>query len=642
MTAPHQVALQRLSDEFQQMSQQMARVAGQFSELQRTLAPPAPMNPPAPPPLPHTYPYPGPVAAPVATPPRPVPPPPSPPSVQLPPPPPPSFAPVAPRPTLSARLGTDDGPGWIGKLLAVAGVAVTLIGVVLLLVLAAQAGILRPELRVAAGAVLAGGLTAVGVRMNRRPGGQVGAVALAATGIAAAYMDIVAVTAIYEWLPGVAGLLLAALIAGAGLTLARRWDSQQLGLLVLVPLTILAPVVADGISLLLLGFMIALSAATLPVQIGKDWVWMHAARTAAVTLPLLFALFIAAVAGALRFGEDPWLLGGACAIAALLAVVGALLLLPHSSRRVAMALLTVFGTLPALVAATAVPRVLGAVIAAALAVGLLAIVARPRRLPGVDGAVAAIFSALSAVAALIAVTVAFAGYVEGPVLLGLSLVVGVAGRRSVVARWVAAGFATIGAMLYLAFAPPETLLSAVEPSAAGAVSTLVSSVLLVATALVIAWTWTRGARLDVDTVRLVWAGAAVVALYAVTMFTVTAGVLFGGDGGFLAGHMVATICWIAAAAALFVLARRRPGGDARTVPLAGGLGLTAAATAKLFLFDLGTLDGMFRVAAFIVVGLVLLGMGANYARSLAAVDRGPANSEENASTMAKTQIDSKE
>ena len=39
------------------------------------------------------------------------------------------------------------------------------------------------------------------------------------------------------------------------------------------------------------------------------------------------------------------------------------------------------------------------------------------------------------------------------------------------------------------------------------------------------------------------------------------------------------------------------------------MALVAAAVAKLFLFDLGTLDGMFRVAVFIVVGLVLLGMG---------------------------------
>ena len=49
------------------------------------------------------------------------------------------------------------------KLLAVAGVAVTLIGVVLLLVLAAQAGILRPEFRVAAGGGLAVALVASGV-----------------------------------------------------------------------------------------------------------------------------------------------------------------------------------------------------------------------------------------------------------------------------------------------------------------------------------------------------------------------------------------------------------------------------------------------------------------------------------------------
>jgi uncharacterized membrane protein len=49
--------------------------------------------------------------------------------------------------------------------------------------------------------------------------------------------------------------------------------------------------------------------------------------------------------------------------------------------------------------------------------------------------------------------------------------------------------------------------------------------------------------------------------------------------------------------------------------------------AKLFLFDLGTLDGMFRVAVFIVVGLVLLGMGAGYARLLERQDQ-PADQEE--------------
>ena len=57
------------------------------------------------------------------------------------------------------------------------------------------------------------------------------------------------------------------------------------------------------------------------------------------------------------------------------------------------------------------------------------------------------------------------------------------------------------------------------------------------------------------------------------------------------------------------------------VPIGGGLALVAAAMAKLFLFDLGTLDGIFRVVVFIVVGLVLLGMGAGYARLLEKQDR---------------------
>ena len=90
----------------------------------------------------------------------------------------------------------------------------------------------------------------------------------------------------------------------------------------------------------------------------------------------------------------------------------------------------------------------------------------------------------------------------------------------------------------------------------------------------------------------------------------------GGDHlGFYAGHMTATICWIGMAAGLFGYAARRPRTE-RSVPIGGGLGLVAAAMAKLFLFDLGTLDGIFRVAVFIVAGLVLLGMGAGYARLL--------------------------
>ncbi len=571
MTAPHSAVVARLSADFAALSHQLARVSSDLAELDRVLGP----RPPQP------FPVPPPRYAP----------------------PPPPYAPPPPRP----RRERSDG--WIGKLLAVAGVAVTLIGVVLLLVLAAQAGILRPEFRVAAGAALAASLVSAGWRLNGRSGGRVGSIALAATGIAAAYMDVVAVTAIYHWVPAPAGLVLASFVTGAGLTLSRRWDSQQLGLLVLVPLIVLAPIVTDGITLLLVGFMLALSAASLPVQIGRDWVWLHGARTAAASMPLLVALMVRHVDGR----QDLWLACG-CGVAALLALVCAIVLLPGTSNRAAVALLTAAGVSPLLCVGWAVDRVVAALLIAALSAAVLAIALLGDRLPGVPGVARQVFSALSAVAALIAVTVGFDGPVAGPVLLAMAAVTAVAGRRDSVARWAAIGFAMVGAGVHLGVASLSTLWVPTGVSAATGVSTLVSSLLLaVATVAVV---WSHSGR---D--RVLWAGAAAVVAYAITSFTVTAGVLIGGTGpGFYAGHMAATICWIAMAAAVLGYAVRLPRAD-RSVPIAGGLGLVAAAVTKLFLFDLGTLDGMFRVAVFIVVGLILLGMGSGYARLLDRQDR---------------------
>ena len=592
MTEPHSAVISRLSADFAAISRQLTRVSGDLAELDRILTerpgvpgPVAMPVPPAPPSQPVPQPY-----WPQYPPPRPSP-------VWQPP------APVPPKPR------TERSEGWIGKLLAVAGVAVTLIGVVLLLVLAAQAGILRPEFRVAAGAVLAAALVAVGWWLNSRPGGRVGAIAAVATGIATAYMDVIAVTTIYEWVAPPVGLVVAAAIGGAGLTMARRWDSEHLGLLVLVPLIGLAPVVTDGISLLLIGFMLALAAVSLPVQLGRDWIWLHAARIAAAVLPLLVALLA-------RFvdGRDDLLLAAACGIAAVIAVVAGLILLPRTTNRVAMALLTAAGVLPALCVGLAVDRVVAALMAAAVAATLLAVVLLADSWPGVAGVVRHVLAATAAVAVLIAVTAGFDGRLAGPVLLAIAVVLAIAARKDTVARWASAGFAVFGTLAHLAYARPDALFDPIPVSAATGVSTLVSSVLLAvaAVALVRAWDPTESA---------LWVGAAAVVVYAVTTCTVTAGMLVaGGQGGFYAGHMAATILWIVMAAALFGYAARIPRED-RSVPIGGGLGLVAAAMAKLFLFDLGTLDGIFRVVVFIVAGLILLGMGAGYARLLERQDR---------------------
>ena len=592
MTEPHTAVISRLSADFAALSHQLARVSADLNALDRILAEraPTPVRQPVAPPQPWYPPPPPPAAMPRW---RPYPP--------------PAFPGKSSPPAAAKSSARSDG--WIGKLLAVAGVAVTLIGVVLLLVLAAQAGILRPEFRVAAGGMLAVALVATAWWLYGRPGGRVGAIALAATGIAAAYIDVIAVTTIYDWVSAPVGLILAAGIAGFGLALARRWGSEHLALLVLVPLLGLAPIVTDGVTLLLVGFMLALSAVSVPVALGLDWIWLHGARIAVAVVPLLVAL----AARYLDSREDLWL-AGACGIAALLAIGSALILLPGTANRVAMALLTAAGVSPVLCVALAVDRVIAALMAAALAGTLLAIVLVVERFPGVPGVARQVFSALSAVAALIAVTVAFDGIIEGPVLLAAALVVAVAGRRDVVARWAAIGFAFVGAGVYLSYSPPGALLEPTAIGAAAGISTLVSSILLAACVVALVWSW--GSK-----VRALWAGAVAVIGYAVTDFTVTMGMLIGGDGrGFYAGHMAATICWIVMAAALFGYAARLPRAD-RSVPIGGGLGLVAAAMAKLFLFDLGTLDGIFRVTVFIVVGLILLGMGAGYARLLEKQDK---------------------
>lgn len=572
MTEPQRAVVARLSADVAAISAYLARVSADLTELDRQLASSPQYVPPA-------------YAAP------------------------PQYQPQHVEPVGYSPPKPTRDEGWIGKLLAVAGVAVTLIGVVFLLVLAAQAGLLRPEIRVAAGAALAGGLVGAGWWLYRRPGGRTGAVALTATGIAAAYMDVIALTTIYDWVSAPAGLVLAALIGGGGLTLARRWNSEQLGLLVLVPLLVLAPIVVGGVTLLLVAFMLALSAASLPVQISKDWLWLHAARIAAGTLPLLVALLGVYFAD----GRDPWLVG-ACGIAALLAIAAALILLPGTANKSAMAVLTAAGVLPVLSVALAVDRVVAALMAAALAAGLLAIVLISDRLPGVDGAVRRIWTVLSALSALTAVVVAFDGPIAGPVLLAMALVVATAGRQHAMAKAISIGFAAVGAIYYLGWAPPHTLLWGTSTSAGVAASTLIASILLIAWSVTIVWAFDRRNSAW-------WAAAAVVAGYAVTTFAVTTGVLIGGtDSGFYAGHMAATICWIGLAAALFGYAARLGRAD-RSVPIAGGLALVAAAMAKLFLFDLGTLDGIFRVVVFIVVGLVLLGMGAGYARLLEKQDQ---------------------
>jgi uncharacterized membrane protein len=221
---------------------------------------------------------------------------------------------------------------------------------------------------------------------------------------------------------------------------------------------------------------------------------------------------------------------------------------------------------------------------------------------------------MSAASALIAVTAAFKGQVATSVLLAMALVVAVVGRRETAARWIAVGLGGVGFGMYLWNTPPDVLTTGTVLPLETAISTLVASVAAVGWAAASAWSMVlpddsvSGADGNESCARTWWVAAGGVTVYSITAFTVTGGVLIGGPGGgFFAGQVAATICWIGLAAALFALALRMDR-ERQAAPIAGGLALTFSAMAKLFLFDLGTLDGIFRVVAFIVAGLILLAM----------------------------------
>jgi len=178
----------------------------------------------------------------------------------------------------------------ISRVLAVAGAGVTLVGVVMLLILAAQAGWFGPELRVGVGAVFSIALVYIGSRVFGKPGGRVGGIAVAATGIAGLYLDVVAMTVIYEWLETSIGLVAAFGIAAAGVALAVSWRSQAMAVLILTGVALCAPVLTGGITPALVCFFAATFVASFAAQLGRDWPILGAVRTVPIVVVSLIAI----------------------------------------------------------------------------------------------------------------------------------------------------------------------------------------------------------------------------------------------------------------------------------------------------------------------------------------------------------------
>jgi uncharacterized membrane protein len=505
--------------------------------------------------------------------------------------------PIGPRPpTLVERLrGRLSGPA----LLAVTGAVVTLLGVVLLLVLAASRGWFSPPGRVAAGALLGTVLVGLALRLHRRPEARTGALALAGTGVTALYLTVAAATALYGLLPDVAGLAAALAVAAGAMALADRWRSRALAVGSLAGAALLAPFVADGPGPLLVALVVVLQAAAVPVVVRHGWGVLAATAATASALYGLVGPY-----------DEPLVPAIAAAVAALVVGLVPTLLLGRPGTRaapVAVAWVVAAAPLPLLALASRVDRWPGAGLALLAAVALVALA-----VPAGRAAVRLTALVAGSVAVLVATVVAFDGGTLDAVLLGEGVVVLVAAAvvRSRPALLVGGGFAVIGYLGALAGDLPDpTSVPALPLPLRGLVLALL--VLAAAVAALLAAGRTGLIRADAGTAVL-WVPLALVALHGATTTVVTAALLVSPDrAGFLAGHALVTVSWTVAA--LVLLAR----GITRPALRAAGAVLVAAAVGKLVLFDLLALDGLARVAAFLGAGLVLLAAGHRYARLVA-------------------------
>jgi len=229
--------------------------------------------------------------------------------------PPPAPEPVPPRRALprfdlGALFARFDLLGAGG--LAVAGGAVTALGITLLFVLAAERGWIGPMERVAAGALLSAIVFGTGIVLHRRYGQMAAGLAAVGAGIAGGYATLAAAAALYHLVPDAAALGIAAAIAGVAVAVSLVWGSELVAALGLVGAA-LAPALEaldSGIGAPAVAFGLVVLAATAVVAVVRRW-------------ELLLAVVLAVVGA-----QAAWLVASEApaADAATLAVVAALAL----------------------------------------------------------------------------------------------------------------------------------------------------------------------------------------------------------------------------------------------------------------------------------------------------------------------------
>ncbi|MFC5996063.1 DUF2339 domain-containing protein [Pseudonocardia hispaniensis] len=499
------------------------------------------------------------------------------------------------------------------KVLAWTGAGVTLLGVVLLLVLAVSQGWFAPAGRVIGGAVLGLTLLCLAGWLHRRETSRPGATALAGTGVATLYLVVAAATALYDFLPDSAGLAMALLVAGGGLGLADRWRTPLLASGSVVGAALLAPVVTDGMVPVLVALVLVLEVAAVVVALRHRWAWV---AVSAAIWPVLYGMVMAA---SVSPADRTFATAVVVAVLVVRVVVAPLAStrLPRSSS----AGLLASAALPTLVLAATVGGRGGAWLAAGAAAALAVVALVPR----FDRVLRIAAGAAGTIAMYEASVIALDGATRITVLLGQSvvLVVVAAVLRSRVLLVIGGVYGSIQVLAAMAVQvspralvvfPAAPFVSVTSPDVDALIAAAGASALILAFAVAVL---VVGARIGIlggaglGAVQL-WAPAGLVALYGSAGLVVASALLVSPDRtGFVVGHAAISVLWTVVALVLLARGINRPG-----LRLAG-LVLVPVAVAKLILFDLVALDGIARVAAFLGAGLVLLAAGTRYARLVA-------------------------
>lgn len=500
-------------------------------------------------------------------------------------------------------------PGFVPRLLALAGAAVTLTGIALLLVLAAQYGFFGPEARTASAAGLAIVLIGLAFIVRRRDPRNVGAPILAATGVAAAFLSVVAATVSYGWLPPILGILLTAAIGVGGLVLARLWANQWVGLMCVLGSLVLTPFIGATDPVVTAAFMVALTAVTLGVERGTDWRLFPFARVLPTSLTLL-ALSLGA--SPVPSGQVAFLIGLTVALALL--GLGSALAAPAEppiGQAIAAGLM-----IPMALPAALSPNLLSHPVTAASVLATMAVVFGipgflPVVHPRVRWAAVPIGAGFTLIAALTATEQRYLGFLT----LGLAAAyLAVAAQsRSAVNLFVGAVLAAIGIAEWL----PLLAHFLDESAAVTAGPEQIAQSLVGITVVVLAG---RAARRWVGLLRpwmiyLRWSLATAMGSMALVHLGTWLGVQAGNpSAGFQTGQAIVTSAWMVLCVG-FLQRGLTATQEVADVWLHLALALAALAVAKLFLLDLGMLDAIARVGAFLVVGLLLLFVGTRYARA---------------------------